>query len=339
MAHLEQDYSGHGDEWFNVQPREQRLAEAKQALASDDLFSRGGPFRDGDRIDTFSRIQTARHFGKFRIARGTGKDCIESLRGSMDDWSGHWCFVVSSCSTAGFIMAGDRPAGTCELHFQPLACDYQGTSSAALVLMMALPGEVFAECNAALETAPISVPDAGIGALLVDYILALERRLPSLREDELQPLVEASKSLIAGCLEDRCAREREVGRRWCNSRIQRAHELIRENLSSPTFGEADLRRMLGLSRSSLYRLFTSLGGVKRCIQRERLARARVMLADPLNKKPIFKIAEELCFCDASSFSRAFRNEFGISPRSVRDHSSNNSRSPVRHTFFNFGDGR
>jgi AraC-like DNA-binding protein len=34
-------------------------------------------------------------------------------------------------------------------------------------------------------------------------------------------------------------------------------------------------------------------------------------------KPISRIAEELCFADASSFSRAFRLEFGQSPSEVR----------------------
>ena len=33
--------------------------------------------------------------------------------------------------------------------------------------------------------------------------------------------------------------------------------------------------------------------------------------------PIGKVAEMLCFADGSSFSRAFRREFGMSPSDVR----------------------
>lgn len=196
--------------------------------------------------------------------------------------------------------------------------------------MALFPAEMFVEYSAALEKARFRVPDTGLGALLVDYMLLLEQRLPTLSENELQPLLSATRLLIGACLAGESHSKEEPGQRRYGSRMQRAHELIRENLYSPSFGEADIRRTLGISRSSLYRLFNSLGGVKRCIQRERLARARILLADPLNEKPIFKIAEELCFCDASSFSRAFRNEFGISPRAVRDHCDNYGRPHVRH---------
>jgi AraC-like DNA-binding protein len=42
-----------------------------------------------------------------------------------------------------------------------------------------------------------------------------------------------------------------------------------------------------------------------------------MLCDVSSALPIGKIADVLCFADASSFSRAFRREFGMSPRDVR----------------------
>jgi AraC-like DNA-binding protein len=225
-------------------------------------------------------------------------------------------------------MTGGRSVGLCELHFQPLNPGNEAAFGAAPVMMMLLPIEMFAECAVALGNSPFTVPDAGIGALVVDYMLALEQRLPSLWEGELQLLVDATRLLIAACLAGKSFNTDGMGHPRRGSRIQRAYELIRENLRSPNFGEADVRRTLGISRSSLYRLFNPLGGVKRCIQRERLVRARMLLADPLNERPIFKIAEELCFCDASSFSRAFKNEFGISPRAIRAHSSTDGRSSL-----------
>jgi AraC-like DNA-binding protein len=42
-----------------------------------------------------------------------------------------------------------------------------------------------------------------------------------------------------------------------------------------------------------------------------------MLCDATNNLPIGKVAEMLCFADPSSFSRAFRCEFGMSPSDVR----------------------
>ena len=79
----------------------------------------------------------------------------------------------------------------------------------------------------------------------------------------------------------------------------------------------DLGRLVGMSRSNLYRLFEDTGGVARYIQRERLLEARAVLSDLATTQSISAIAEDFCFADASSFSRAFKREFGYSPSEVR----------------------
>ena len=45
--------------------------------------------------------------------------------------------------------------------------------------------------------------------------------------------------------------------------------------------------------------------------------AHAVLSDPTTTKPISAIAEDLCFTDASSFSRTFRRGSGHSPSEVR----------------------
>jgi AraC-like DNA-binding protein len=70
-----------------------------------------------------------------------------------------------------------------------------------------------------------------------------------------------------------------------------------------------------MSRSHLYRLFEDAGGVARYIQRRRLHEAHAILSHPATTKPISLIAEELCF--PTSFSRAFKREFGCSPSEAR----------------------
>ena len=72
-----------------------------------------------------------------------------------------------------------------------------------------------------------------------------------------------------------------------------------------------------MSRSQLYRLLDGEGGVTRYIQRQRLREGYAALCDTSHSRPIAAIAEELCFADASGFSRAFRQEFGISPNELR----------------------
>ena len=79
-----------------------------------------------------------------------------------------------------------------------------------------------------------------------------------------------------------------------------------------------LCRELGMSRSTLYRLLELEGGVAHYIRRLRLSVCLAQLSNPSNTKPIAMIAEELGLTDPSSFSRAFRRQFGISPSDVRE---------------------
>src|SRR5215472_2826247 len=72
-----------------------------------------------------------------------------------------------------------------------------------------------------------------------------------------------------------------------------------------------------MSRSNLYRLFEDTGGIARYIRRERLLEARAVLSNLETTQTISEIAEEFCFADASSFSRAFKREFGCSPGDAR----------------------
>jgi len=106
-------------------------------------------------------------------------------------------------------------------------------------------------------------------------------------------------------------RQIDVGRK------ERVRQAVRRHLRTPTLEAKTLARLVGMSRSSLYRLFEDTGGVARHIQRERLLEAHAVLTNPANSQSISAIAEDLCFADASSFSRTFKREFGHSPSETR----------------------
>jgi AraC-like DNA-binding protein len=82
-------------------------------------------------------------------------------------------------------------------------------------------------------------------------------------------------------------------------------------------GPDQLCREAAMSRSQLYRLLEGEGGAAHYIQHRRLSESFAILCDTTNNLPIGVVAESLCFADASSFSRAFRREFGVSPSDVR----------------------
>jgi AraC-like DNA-binding protein len=99
--------------------------------------------------------------------------------------------------------------------------------------------------------------------------------------------------------------------------MERVRQAVRRNLRSPTLGPDKLCREAATSRSQLYRLLEGEGGVSHYILRRRLSESFTMLCDASSTVPIGKVAEMLCFSDGSSFSRAFRREFGMSPSDVR----------------------
>jgi AraC-like DNA-binding protein len=99
--------------------------------------------------------------------------------------------------------------------------------------------------------------------------------------------------------------------------LERARQAIRQHLRSPTLTPKRLCRLVGMSRSQLYRLFEPLGGVARYIRAERLREAHRALADADNQRDIHEVAEDLGFFDASAFSRTFRREYGCTPSEVR----------------------
>jgi AraC-like DNA-binding protein len=100
--------------------------------------------------------------------------------------------------------------------------------------------------------------------------------------------------------------------------LQCARQIVARNLAAPDLGPAKLGRELGMSRSKLYRLFEPVGGVAAFIQKERLRKAMELLNAGSEQRPICVIATEVGFPDHSTFSRAFRREFGVSPRDVRE---------------------
>ena len=93
---------------------------------------------------------------------------------------------------------------------------------------------------------------------------------------------------------------------------------IAANLESDALTAADLCRRFQIPRASLYRLFEADGGLARYVQEQRLNRALIWLIAPASQgKRLIDIALDLQFSSDSTFVRAFRRQFGLTPGEIR----------------------
>ena len=175
----------------------------------------------------------------------------------------------------------------------------------------------FCELAPMLDAVRGTVLNAPLGQLLADYMLLLERNLPDLTSEDLPRLTSAVRAMVGACIVPSPDRLALAAGQIGLGRLDRVRRAVRTHLRSPSLGPDMLCREVGTSRSQLYRLLESENGVTRYIQRQRLLESHAALCDVSNDSRIVAIAEELCFADASGFSRAFREEFGVSPSDVR----------------------
>jgi AraC-like DNA-binding protein len=175
----------------------------------------------------------------------------------------------------------------------------------------------FPSLNPLLDRAsghPLNTP---LGHLLADFMLLLERNLPTMNAEDQPGLSAALQAMLAACISPTQDRLAEAEMLTQLTQMERIRVAVRRRIASSRLGPAMLCRDVGVSRSQLYRILESEGGVARYIQHFRLQEAFARLGDAAADSTVATIATEHGFCDASSFSRAFRREFGVTPTEVR----------------------
>jgi AraC-like DNA-binding protein len=95
--------------------------------------------------------------------------------------------------------------------------------------------------------------------------------------------------------------------------FQKACLYIEANLRNPNLSAAEVARSIGASRSKLFAVFQTVGGVESFIRSLRLERIRAALSAPAQPHPIAVLAEEVGFRSAAQLSRLFRQHYGMTP--------------------------
>jgi AraC-like DNA-binding protein len=159
------------------------------------------------------------------------------------------------------------------------------------------------------------VLDGNRAGLLIEHLTAVTRWFPQLLPETLPGITRATIELLGACL------AMEAGRADFGVRespvLMRARAYVEHNLLEPSLNPARISEALGVSRSTLYRLFEPLGGVTAFIWERRLHLARAALLDPKRARRISEIAFQCGFSSEAHFSRSFRKAFNIRPSDLR----------------------
>ncbi|MBW4656980.1 MAG: helix-turn-helix domain-containing protein [Kaiparowitsia implicata GSE-PSE-MK54-09C] len=180
-----------------------------------------------------------------------------------------------------------------------------------------LPRDGFRDLASLLDAAEAQPLNSPLGRFLGDYVLLLRDNLPDLTLSDMSRFTGAVRSMVFACLAPTSDSLEEAGPQINLTRREQVRQFIDQNLRNPGLNARLLCRELGLSRTQLYRLFAQDHGVAHYVRYRRLLSCYVLLSDPSNALAINVIADTHCFEDASSFSRAFKQEFGHNPRDVR----------------------
>ncbi|MGW1174649.1 helix-turn-helix domain-containing protein [Kitasatospora sp. NPDC002543] len=163
---------------------------------------------------------------------------------------------------------------------------------------------------------------AGSGALLGQFLIGLDRQGAALRPTEAARLgtvvADLTAAWIAGELEAEHTLSEESRQR---AMMESIRAFVRRNLHDPGLTPPAIAAAHHISVSHLHRLFTRHSGgetIAASIRRQRLARAHRDLADPaLRGTPVHVVAAACGLPRAAEFSRAFKAQYGISPRECR----------------------
>lgn len=181
-------------------------------------------------------------------------------------------------------------------------------------LVEAALGEVGSSRDLArrLEAAPT-------GRILAAHLRALGGDLDKLGPGERAGMLGITLDLAQLALRD------VAGRSWDHEEaavasgvFAAALRLIDANLANPELGPQMLAKLLGCSRATLYRCFAEQDmPIAVAIRKRRLLWAREMLRSAPAHVSIGEIAVRCGYHDPAYFSRAFRQEYGFSPRDAR----------------------
>lgn len=159
--------------------------------------------------------------------------------------------------------------------------------------------------------------DGTRGGLLHDFLGALVGRARGLSVADGPYLVAACRDLIAACVAPSADSAARAQPQLDGLVYHRARALIDASLARPEWDAEALRLALGVSRSTLYRVFKRFGGVAGHIRTRRLANARACCSPTCGPDGGSRRSAAPAGSPATRRSAAVRQQYGYTAREVQ----------------------
>ena len=162
--------------------------------------------------------------------------------------------------------------------------------------------------------------DVGTGRILAGMLRSVADSILDLNANRVRPVELAlPEFLLTALLEDAPAKSLGGAAGARAMLLERVFQSIEMHLSDPNFNLQQVAFEHGISMRYLQKLFESVDeSFGHYVKLRRLERCRMDLISPLHaQKSISDILFQWGFNDSASFSRAFREQYGISPREYR----------------------
>ncbi len=295
------------------QARAQAWREA-MSVSADTLFR-------PEEIEGFAGSLDMHQLGAVLLSeiRATPHAVVRS-KGTLTRWA-HDHVILDVFAEGGFSgRIGGRPVtveagdcvmfdlrGTMRLQFRPMRC-----------LAAVMPRALFDERAGARLAVDGLVFRAGspeaevLGAVLTRLVATA----PQMPEPVATGFGLGLTSLIGTCVGARGGTARPRGPTVPVRSLARLRRYIDRHAAEADLGPGRLCAQFGLSRTMLYRLFQSSGGVAAAIRHRRAALAVQILRDPA-AFPIEQVARDSGFGDERSLRRALRELYGATPSELR----------------------
>ena len=162
--------------------------------------------------------------------------------------------------------------------------------------------------------------DGAAARILSGMLRAVAATVPDVTGDQLRPVeLGLPEFLIAAILHDAPARALGGAAGMRAALLERIFQTIEMRLSDPDLNLQQVASEHGVSPRYLQKLFETVDdSFGHYVKLRRLERCRLDLRSPLHaQKSISDILFQWGFNDSASFSRAFREQYGLSPREFR----------------------